>query len=171
MKHLLCSVNRTHRGVGDLWAARLVCEQQTTFSLCENVESLDSSKKEKTFCTNWMYFSSSGGEDVEGCPHSCNEQSGEILSRCLPYATWNERALTDLEKKKKESTLAFCLSAASSCVVRKHSTCCLWVDVEDDGHTHMDTHTFLNTLPGVGCGCWKRAARAMLVPAAPGKFW
>lgn len=33
--------------------------------------------------------------------------------------------------------MAFCLSAASSCVVRKHSTCCLWVDVEDDGHTHI----------------------------------
>lgn len=46
-----CSVNRTHRGVGDLGAARLLCEQQTTFSVCENVESSDSSM-EKIVCTN-----------------------------------------------------------------------------------------------------------------------
>lgn len=42
--------------------------------------------------------------------------------------------------KKKVSTLALCFPAPSSCVVRKHrkhSTCCLWVDVEDDGHAHI----------------------------------
>lgn len=39
-----------------------------------------------------MYFSSFGGEDVEGCLQNCNDYSGEILSICLSYAIQNKRA-------------------------------------------------------------------------------
>lgn len=109
-----------------------------TFSVCENVERLDSSKKEKTFCTNWTYFSSFWEENVEGCLQSCNEQSGEILSRCLPYATRNERALNDLEKKRKAlwpfaSVLLLPVQSEST----ESTAPALWVDVEDDGHAHI----------------------------------